>query len=88
LIGYAVMMTRTILKQPIPFPALLRSLSPYLLAQAVLLLAVLLLPQLTHVGETAADRSRKPPAISDQELRRRLDQMLPPIEPPDIEPGK
>jgi TRAP-type mannitol/chloroaromatic compound transport system permease large subunit len=89
LIGYAVMMTRTVLKQPIPFPALLRSLLPYLLAQAALLLAVLLLPQLTHIGETDADRSRKPPAMSDQELQRRLDQMLPPLEPPpDIAPGR
>jgi tripartite ATP-independent transporter DctM subunit len=89
LIGYAVMMTRTVLKQPIPFPALLRSLLPYLFAQAALLLAVLLLPQLTHVGETAADRSRKPPAISDRELEKRFEQMLPPIEPPpDIQPGK
>jgi tripartite ATP-independent transporter DctM subunit len=89
LIGYAVMMTRTVLKQPIPFPALLRSLLPYLLAQAALLLAVLLLPQLTHVGETAADRSRKPPAISDRDLEKRFEQMLPPIGlPPDIAPGK
>ena len=82
LIGYAVMMTRTVLKQPIPFPALLRSLLPYLLAQAALLLAVLLLPQLTHVGETAADRSRKPPAISARDLEKRFEQMLPPFEPP------
>ena len=82
LIGYAVMMTRTVLKQPIPFPALLRSLLPYLFAQAALLLAVLLMPQLTHVGETAADRSRKPPAISDRDLEKRFEQMLPPIEPP------
>jgi tripartite ATP-independent transporter DctM subunit len=89
LIGYAVMMTRSVLKQPIPFPALLRSLLPYLFAQAALLLAVLLLPQLTHVGETDADRSRKPPAMSDQELQRRLDQMVPPIEPPpDVAPGR
>jgi len=89
LIGYAVMMTRTVLRQPIPFSALLRSLLPYLLAQAALLLAVLLLPQLTHVGETAADRSRRPPAISDRDLEKRFEQMLPPIEPPaDIAPGK
>jgi len=90
LIGYAVMMTRTVLKQPIPFPALLRSLLPYLFAQAVLLLAVLLMPQLTHVGESAADRSRKPPAISDRDLEKRFEQMLPPSEPPplDIAPGR
>jgi hypothetical protein len=83
------MMTRTVLKQAIPFAALLRSLLPYLLAQAALLLAVLLMPQLTHVGEDAADRSRAPPAMSDQDLQKRFDQMLrPPELPPDIEPGK
>jgi TRAP-type mannitol/chloroaromatic compound transport system permease large subunit len=88
LIGYAVMMTRTVLKQAIPFPALLRSLLPYLFAQAALLLAVLLLPQLTHVGEGADDRSRKPPVVSNEELERRFQQMLQPAEPPplDVEP--
>jgi TRAP-type mannitol/chloroaromatic compound transport system permease large subunit len=86
LIGYAVMMTRTVLKQPIPFSALLRSLAPYLLAQAALLVAVLLLPQLTHVGE-GFDRSRQPPAISNQELQRRFEQMMPPPEPPPLDVG-
>jgi tripartite ATP-independent transporter DctM subunit len=85
LIGYAVMMTRTVLKQAIPFPALLRSLLPYLFAQAALLIAVLLVPQLTHVGETAGDMSRKPPAISNQELERRFEQMLQPTEPPPLD---
>ena len=90
LIGYAVMMTRTVLKQAIPFSTLLRSLLPYLFAQAALLLAVLLLPQLTHVGEGVDDQSRKPPAISNQELERRFEQMLPPTEPPpfDVEPRR
>jgi TRAP-type mannitol/chloroaromatic compound transport system permease large subunit len=90
LIGYAVMMTRAVLKQAIPFPALLRSLLPYLFAQAALLLAVLFLPQLTHVGEGIDDRSRKPPAISNEELERRFEQMLPPSESPplDVEPRR
>ncbi|MGN6750000.1 MAG: TRAP transporter large permease subunit [Xanthobacteraceae bacterium] len=90
LIGYAVMMTRAVLRQAIPFPALLRSLLPYLFAQAALLLAVLLLPQLTHVGEGASADSRKPPAISNQELQKRFEQMIPPVEPPplDVTPGR
>jgi TRAP-type mannitol/chloroaromatic compound transport system permease large subunit len=90
LIGYAVMMTRTVLKQAIPFSALLRSLLPYLFAQAVLLLAVLLVPQLTHVGEGVADSSRKPPAISNREMERRFQEMLPPPEPPllNLEPQR
>jgi len=90
LIGYAVMMTRTVLQQPIPFSALLRALLPYLFAQAVLLLAVLLVPQLTHIGEGAGDSSRKPPAISDREMERRFQKMLPPPEPPvlNLEPQR
>jgi len=90
LIGYAVMMTRTVLKQAIPFPTLLRSLLPYLFAQAALLLAVLLIPQLTHVGEGANDESRKPPAISNQELEKRFEQMIQPAQPPplDVTPGR
>jgi len=87
LVGYAVMMTRTVLKQPIDTLALLRSLLPYLLAQAALLLTVLLLPQLTHIGESAADRSRKPPPISNEELERRFQQMVPPSEPPPLNFG-
>jgi TRAP-type mannitol/chloroaromatic compound transport system permease large subunit len=84
LIGYAVMMTRTVLKQAIPFSALLRTLLPYLFAQAALLLAVLLVPQLTHVGEEAAAGSRKPPAISNREMEKRFREMLPPPEPPPL----
>ncbi len=84
-IGYAVMMTRTLLKRPIAFGPLLRSLSPYMAAQAVLLITVLLAPQLTHIGESAADLSRKPPPISEQELERRMHEMVPLPEPPPVE---
>jgi TRAP-type mannitol/chloroaromatic compound transport system permease large subunit len=85
LIGYAVMMTRTVLKQAIPFPALLRSLLPYLVAQAALLSVALLVPQLTHVGEGVDGRSRKPPAISNEELEKRFKQMMQPAEPPPLD---
>jgi tripartite ATP-independent transporter DctM subunit len=85
LIGYALMMTRTVLRKPLAFGALLRALWPYLAAQGTVLIAVLLLPQLTHVGESAADRSRKPPAISNQELQRRFEQMVPAMEPPPLD---
>ena len=91
LIGYSLMMTRTVLKQSIPFFALLRSLLPFLLAQWALLIAVLLLPQLAHVGANVADFSRKPPAISNEELERRLREMLAPppdIRPPNLQPSK
>jgi hypothetical protein len=61
---------------------------PYLFAQAALLFAVLLVPQLTHVGEEAAAGSRKPPAISDQELEKRFKEMIPPTEPPPLDVGQ
>ena len=78
IIGYSVMMTRTVLKAPLEFVALLRSLLPFLLAQWALLVAVLLLPALAHPGQTEADRSRKPPDINQEELDRRIQQMLTP----------
>jgi TRAP-type mannitol/chloroaromatic compound transport system permease large subunit len=78
IIGYSVMMTRTVLKAPLEFVALLRSLLPFLLAQWALLVAVLLLPALAHPGQTEADRSRKPPDINQEELDRRIQQMLKP----------
>jgi tripartite ATP-independent transporter DctM subunit len=83
-IGYSVMMTRTVLRETIAFAELFRSLLPYLVAQAALLIAVLLLPQLTHIGESAADRSRKPPPISNQELEERFERMVPAVEPPPL----
>jgi tripartite ATP-independent transporter DctM subunit len=90
LIGYAVMMTRTVLRQPIPFSSLVRALLPYLVAQAALLAAVLLAPQLTHIGEGAGDRSRAAPPISGGELEKRFDQMITLPEPPplDVSPTK
>jgi TRAP-type mannitol/chloroaromatic compound transport system permease large subunit len=81
LIGYSLMMTRTVLKESIGFLSLLRSLLPFLLAQWALLITVLLMPQLVHIDQIDAERSRKPPDISNQEIDRRLQQMLAP--PPD-----
>jgi hypothetical protein len=54
------------------------------------LLAVLLVPALTHIAESANDDSRKPPAISNQELEKRFEQMIQPAEPPplDVTPGR
>ena len=80
-IGYSLMMTRTVLRESIGFLALLRSLLPFLLAQWALLIVVLLVPQLVHIGQNDAERSREPPGISSQELNRRLQEMLAP--PPD-----
>jgi len=86
--GYALMMARGTLRQTLGFREMIGALLPFLLAQWTVLAAVLLFPQLVHVGETAGDASRTPATpMSDQELQRRLQQMLPP--PPEFEaPGR
>ena len=83
--GYALMMVRGVLKEPVAFRALLRALAPFLAAQWLLLLVVLLFPQLTHSGQSVEDSSRAPPApMSDAEFNRRLQEMikLPELDPP------
>ena len=83
--GYALMMVRGAAKNPAPFRAFVRALVPFLLAQWLLLIVVLLVPKLVHLGENAADSTRAPAApVSNEEINRRLREMLPP--PPDIEP--
>jgi tripartite ATP-independent transporter DctM subunit len=75
--GYALMMVRGVLKEPVAFRAFLRALAPFLAAQWLLLLVVLLFPQLTHVGQSAAESSRTPSApMSDEEYNKRLNEMI------------
>jgi len=83
--GYALMMVRGVLKEQVSFRAMLRALAPFLAAQWLLLLVVLLFPQLTHTRQSAEDSSRAPPApMSDAEFNRRLQEMikLPDLDPP------
>jgi tripartite ATP-independent transporter DctM subunit len=83
--GYALMMVRAVLKEPVAFRPFVRALAPFLAAQWLLLLLVLLFPQLTHLGRPADDGSRLPAApLSDEEFNRRLNEM---IKLPELEPG-
>jgi tripartite ATP-independent transporter DctM subunit len=83
--GYALMMVRGAAKNPAPFRPFVRALLPFLLAQWILLLAVLLWPALVHIGENAAESTLAPSApVSSEEIERRMRQMVPP--PPDTEP--
>jgi tripartite ATP-independent transporter DctM subunit len=83
LIGYAPMMVRSVTRETIEFRALLRAMLPFLLAQWLLLATVLLVPALVHIGESAADQTRTPLApVSDQEIERRLQEMLPALPEP------
>jgi tripartite ATP-independent transporter DctM subunit len=83
--GYALMMVRGTLKTTVRFAALVSALAPFVVAQWLVLGAVLLFPQFVHIGQTAEDASRAPPApISNEEINRRLEEMLP--APPDVGP--
>jgi TRAP-type mannitol/chloroaromatic compound transport system permease large subunit len=80
--GYALMMVRGVLKEPVAFRALLKALAPFLAAQWLLLLVVLLFPQLTHTGHSVSDSMRAPAeAMSEAEFNKRLQEMiqLPPL---------
>src|ERR1700688_4807233 len=75
--GYALMMVRGVLKEPVAFRPFLRALAPFLAAQWLLLLLVLLFPQLTHLGQSAEDHSRLPSApMSNEEFNKRLNEMI------------
>jgi tripartite ATP-independent transporter DctM subunit len=79
-IGYALMMVRGSMKTPVALRPLLRALAPFLVAQWILVGAVLAFPQLAHVGEDKAARIRKPAAlVSDEDIDRRLREMIPPL---------
>ena len=86
--GYALMMARGTLRQTLGFREMIRALVPFLIAQWAVLATVLLFPGLIHVGENLAEATRTPATpMSDQELQRRLHEMLPP--PPEFEsPGR
>jgi tripartite ATP-independent transporter DctM subunit len=75
--GYALMMVRGVLKEHVGFRDFLRALAPFLAAQWLLLLAVLFFPQLTHPGKPPEGDSRPTPAaLSDEEFKRQLNEMI------------
>jgi tripartite ATP-independent transporter DctM subunit len=82
--GYALMMVRGAAKAPAPFGEFLRALCPFLIAQWVSLLVVLMAPRLAHLGEDTAASNRTGAPVSAHEINRRLNEMLP--LPPEIEP--
>jgi hypothetical protein len=80
--GYALMMVRGALKPAAPFKPFLRALAPFLLAQWLLLAAVLLMPRLVHVMDNAQNNTRLPTeTLSKEELNKRINDMivLPPL---------
>ena len=83
--SYALMMVRDAAKNPAPFRLFVKALIPFLLAQWLLLIVVLLVPELVHVGENASESRRATAApVSDQDINKLLRDMVP--LPPGIEP--
>jgi len=83
-VGYALMMVRGTLRYSGSLAPLMRALFPFLIAQWLLLGAVLLVPQLAHFGEKEV--KREVPTLSTEEINRRMQEMLAPI--PDLELSK
>jgi hypothetical protein len=80
---YALMMVRGAAKNPAPFRPFVRAFVPFLLAQWMLLVVVLMVPKLVHFGENAADNIRAPASpVSNEEIDKRMRDMLPPLPPP------
>ncbi len=83
--GYALMMVRGAAKNPAPFRPFVRALVPFLLAQWMLLIVILMVPKLVHIDENAAESTRAPAApVSNDEIDRRMREMLAPT--PEVEP--
>ena len=76
--GYALMMVRGAHKPPAPFRPFVKALLPFLAAQWLLLVLVLLTPRLVHLGEKPEDSTRAPAkSLSKEELDKRFNEMVP-----------
>ena len=60
--GYALMMVRGAVKPPAPFRAFVKALVPFLLAQWLLLMLVLLVPRLVHLDRQSRRQHIATPA--------------------------
>lgn len=83
-LGYALAMTRSSARERAPLSVIARSLAPYLIAQVLIVAAVIAWPALTHPsGSTLATAS--PPAASEADIQKRFEQMMPPpLDLPDL----
>lgn len=76
--GYALMMVRGATKDPAPFRPFVRALVPFLAAQWLLLVVVLLVPGLVHFGDKLGEMSRAPVKdLSEEEINKLLKEMVP-----------
>jgi TRAP-type mannitol/chloroaromatic compound transport system permease large subunit len=71
-LGYAVVMSRATMRDPPPAAALARALAPQLVAQAVIIAALLAWPGLTHLGRELPAPTAG--AVSNDEAERLMDE--------------
>jgi tripartite ATP-independent transporter DctM subunit len=77
--GYALLMTRGVLGDKVRARATARHVAPYVVAQLLVLGSVLAFPPLVHLGQPAeSGGTAEAPAMSDDEIGRRLQEMLAP----------
>jgi TRAP-type mannitol/chloroaromatic compound transport system permease large subunit len=87
-LGYALMMTRSAASARAPLGAIAKSLAPFLIAQMLIVVAVLTWPALTHPGGSSQAVATQPTA-SEADIQQRFQQMMPPpLEVPDLGPPK
>ena len=86
-VGYALMMTRALLGSHAPLAVFVRSLAPFLAVQALVLGVTLSFPGVVHLLESPGAQSRQGagPALSKEEVERKLLEMLRPPLLPGIE---
>ena len=76
--GYALMMVHGAAKDPALFRPFVRALVPFLAAQWLLLVVVLLVPSLVHFGDNPGEMSRAPVKdLSSEEINKLLKEMVP-----------
>lgn len=85
-IGYALLLTRGVTSEPVPTRALLRSLAPYLLLQALMIGVVFAWPQIVHLLDPPQSTSRSSAStLSNDEVENRIRALpstgLPPLLP-------
>jgi TRAP-type mannitol/chloroaromatic compound transport system permease large subunit len=86
-VGYALMMTRGLLGSEAPIAIFTRSLAPFLAVQALVMVLTLSFPRVVHLLEPPEAHARGivGPALSKEEVEKKLLEMLQPPPLPSIE---
>lgn len=80
--GYALLLARGTLATPVTMKDLARELAPFLAAQCLVLALVAVQPRFVHLLDPQGSASRGREALSDDEARERLRDLVPLSDPP------